>query len=100
MTGGSRRKFLISFALGQLKAYGKNVLHNKLPAKPGSRWTITYIGQESDSLTEDDVKEGISEESESDESVEEDEEDYSDSNGSYETSSCGDSDGTHTRLQF
>ena len=95
MTGGSRCRFLIGFALSQLKSNRKNGLHNKLPTKPGSRWTITFIGQKSDSQPENDVKEGsVSEqdESESKENVE-DGEDHWDS---YESSFSDDNAGIHT----
>ncbi len=80
MTGGSRSRFLIRFALWQLKAFGKSGFHNKLPT--GSRWTITVNSQNTDSQpAENDVKESVvsEQESESKGKVEE-VEDYLDSN--------------------
>jgi len=63
MTGGSRSRFLILFALKQLKAFGKSGFHNKLPT--GSRWSITANGQNTDSQPENDVKESVVSEQES-----------------------------------
>lgn len=91
MTGGSRSRFLIHFALWQLKAFGKSGFHNKLPT--GSRWTITVNGQNTDSQPEDDVKESVVsvQESESKGKVEE-VEDYLDS---YENSPSDYKQGIH-----
>ncbi len=94
MTGGSRRKFLIRFALGQLKSNRKSVFLKKLPTKPGSRWTITINGQKTDSFPEDDVKKVVSEDSESEGNVDDD--DSFDDDISYGNSSSDDSDGTQT----
>jgi len=96
MTGGSRSRFLIHFALGQLKFKRKSGLHNKSPTKPGSRWTITFLCQKADSSPEDDVKEGsvVSEqdESESKKNVKNGEDHWD----SYANSSSGNNQGIHT----
>lgn len=95
MTGGSRSRFFISFALGQLKAYRKGGYNNKLSPKSGSKWTITSIVQKTDSPPEDDVNEDVSdsEESESVKNIEGEEDSFDDdSDGS---SSSGNNDGTY-----
>jgi len=81
MTGGSRSRFLIGFALcQQLNIYKKSGFHNKLSTKPGNSWIITFIGKETDTPLEVDIKEGVvSEQSESEKNDEEEEEDYLDS---------------------
>ena len=86
---------MIHFALSQLKSNRNSGFHKKLFTKSGSRWTITFIGQKTDSQPEDDVKEGsVSEqdESESKENVE----DGADHWDSYENSSSDDNEGIHT----
>lgn len=91
MTGGSRSRFLIAFALYQLKSNRKSGLHRKLPTKPGRRWAITFIGQKTDSYsTENDVKKGISEDSEFEGNIEE----VDDYLNSYESSPTDDYEGT------
>ena len=85
---------MIHFALGQLKSNRKSVFLKKLPTKPGSRWTITINGQKTDSSPEDDVKEVVSEDSESEGNVDDD--DSFDDDISYGSSSSDDSDGTQT----
>ncbi len=92
MTGGSRSRFLICFALNQLKSNKKKGLHSKLPTKPGSRWTIIYNGQKTDSSSEDDVEDegSVSEKSESEGKVEEGEGHWD----SYESSLSEDNEGT------
>ena len=95
MTGGSRSRFFIGFALDQLKSNRKSGYYKKFSNKPESRWAITaVIGQKADSQLEDYMEEGVSEldESESEEVV-----DYLDS---YESSPSDDDEGTHTLLHF
>jgi len=100
MTGGSRSRFLIRFAINQLKSKRKlSRLQSKLPTKPGSRWTITFLGQKTDSSPEDDVEdEGpvSAVESESEEKVEEAEDHWD----SYESSLSDDNEGTHILHHF
>ena len=87
---------MIGFALSQLKSNRKSGLHSKLPTKHGRRWTITFLGQKTDSSPEDDVEDegSVSEKSESEENVKE-EEDHLDSN---ESSLSDDTEGTSTWL--
>ena len=65
-----------------------------MPTKTGSRWTIIYNGQKTDSSLEDDVEDegSVSEESESEGKVDEGE-GYWDS---YESSLSDDNEGTQT----
>ena len=81
MTGGSKKKFLIGFALGQLKSYRKNGFCNKLSTKPGRGWTITSIDQKNYYPLEDNLDEHI-EESESENIILEEE-------NSFDDHSCG-----------
>jgi len=77
MTGGSR------FALRQqLNIYKKSGFHSKFSTEPGSSWIITFIGKETDTPLEVDIKEGVvsvQEFAESEKNVQE-VEDYLDSN--------------------
>lgn len=95
MTGGSRRKFLIGFTLGQLKSYRKSGFHNRWSPKPGRGWTITSIREKNDYSLEDNLKEHT-EESESRDNIEEENDYFDDHSGSFSiiSSSSDDNDGT------
>lgn len=65
MTGGSKSSFLVRFALSQLNSNRKSGFHNMFPT--GSQWKVAHIGQKTHSSPENDVKEGVSEEADSEE---------------------------------
>ena len=70
---------MIGFALcQQLNIYKKSVFHNKLSTKPGNSWIITFIGNETDTPPEVDIKEGVfsEQESQSEKNDEEEKDDY------------------------
>ena len=95
---------MIHFALGQLKSNRKSVFLKKLPTKPGSRWTITINGQKTDSSPED-VKEVVSEDSDSEGNVDDDDDSFDDDDDSFDDDSYGssssdDNEGTQSWLHF
>ena len=101
MTGGSGRKFLISFALGQLKSYRKSGFCNKLSTKLGRGWTITSIDQKNDFPLDGNLKEHT-EKSESKDNIEEEDDYFDDHSGSFSiiSSSSDDNDGTVNSCGF